>query len=134
MTGKTKQKRAPRMKIIQEELDNFLDLLKKGTPQTVALKSTSWSASSYFYKRNNDKKFAALVNGALMIYYQTLNNSNIQLIKALHPETVKHNIKRMDAQLEKHSYGQALIDAQKKAIADLDFERAERLQKEIDKA
>ncbi|AUR94025.1 hypothetical protein NVP1190O_01, partial [Vibrio phage 1.190.O._10N.286.51.F12] len=134
MSDKSKQKRAPRMKIDPDVLRSFLELLSKGVPQSIALDSTGWSHSSYFYKKAKDKKFKADIDRAMLVYYQTLNQSNINLIKAQHPETVKHNIQRMDRQINNHSYGQALIDAQKKAIADLDFERAERLQQEIDKA
>lgn len=134
MATNPKQKRAPRMRIDPEVFQSFLQLLSQGVPQSIALDSTGWSHSSYFYKKANDKKFKADIDRALLEYYQTLNESNINLIKACHPETVKHNIQRMDRQIQNHSYGQALIDAQKKAIADLDFERAERLQTEIDKA
>lgn len=126
--------RAPRMDLSEETVNAFLERLRSGETQRVAIKGTGWSERAYYARKERDKKFRALIEGAIGDYYRTLNTANIALIKMRHPETVKHNIKRMDARENQHCYKQALIDAQKKAIAELDFERAERLQEQIEKA
>lgn len=129
-----KKKRAPRMRIDPEELEAFLEGLRKGLTVGVALTHTSWAKSSFYDKMKRDRKFAAKVNAAKAEWYTTLSNSNHALVKQQHPETVKHNIQRMDRDVARHDYRNALIEAQKKAISDLDFDRAQKLQIEIEKA
>lgn len=126
-------KRAPRMRIIPEELDAFCEALEKGLSVSVALKSTSWSKSSYYYKMQHDKKFSARVNASQARWYTQLSNSNFKLVELCHPETVKHNVQRMDRANQQHDYKNALITAQMKAISECDFEKAQRLQTEIEK-
>lgn len=129
-----KKKRAPRMRIAPEELEAFLEGLRKGLTVGVALTHTSWAKSSFYDKMKRDRKFSAKVNSAKAEWYTTLSDSNHSLVKQQHPETVKHNIQRMDRDVSRHDYRNALIEAQKKAISDLDFDRAQKLQLEIEKA
>lgn len=134
MVNKVRRKHPPRMRITEEEFSAFLDALSKGLPVTVALTHTSWAHSSYYYRLKSDRKFAAKVNAAKALWYNTLGTSNFGLVKDGHAETVKHNVKRMDRDVARHDYRDALIAAQKKAISELDFERAEILQKKIDES
>lgn len=114
-----------------KNLSKFLEHLEKGMDITVAIKAVGWATQTFYDRRKRDSDFARQVDAAIASYETKVHESKLALIQKQNPRIVAHELTRLDAKNSKGSYRDALEQAMKKAISELDFEKAEKISKQI---
>lgn len=118
--------------IFGSNVSKFLEMLKQGADITVSIKAVGWATQTYYDRKKSDKDFERQVNAAIAEYQMKVHKSKASLLKLLNPRIVAKELDRMDAINSRYDYRNALEEAMKKEIANLNFEAAQAIAKQIE--